>query len=175
MESKAKRSLRKCTALLLAVASYFLIHEGAHLAYALWAGVFKEIRFLGAGIQVAVYREMMTDSQVGLFCVAGPAAALVSGYCLLAAAPKLLRSRSVPLRAVCYYATLALLVTDPVYLSVLYPYVGGGDMNGIRLVIPELYARVGFGGLAAVNVLIAAGYVVPSYGRAYKRSARLEI
>ncbi len=167
MEPHIKRSLRKCTALLLAVAAYFLVHEGAHLIYALWAGAFQEIRFLGPGIQVVTRREAMTDAQVGFLCILGPAAALTAGYCLLAAAHVLLRIRSVFLRAVGYYMTLALLLTDPLYLSVLYPYVGGGDMNGIKLLVPELYARVGFGGLAVVNMVIVFGYIVPGYRRAF--------
>lgn len=170
MESEIKRSLRKCTAFILAVAAYFLIHEGAHLVYALNVGSFQEIRFLGLGIQVATYREMMTDRQVGLLCILGPAAALTAGYCLLAASPVLLRIRSRFLRACGYYMTLALLVTDPLYLSVLYPYVGGGDMNGIRLLVPELYARSAFGVLAAVNLFVVFRYIVPAYGRAHRRS-----
>lgn len=170
MEINVKRSLRKCTSFILAVAAYFLIHEGAHLIYALYAGAFQEIRILGLGIQVATYREAMTDLQVGFFCILGPAAALAAGYCLLAAAPALLRFKSQFLRACAYYMTLALLVTDPLYLSVLYPYVGGGDMNGIKLLVPELYARSAFGFLAAVNLIIVFKYIVPAYRQAYRRS-----
>ena len=169
MELDVKRSFRKCTAFLLAVAAYFLIHEGAHLVYALYIGSFREIRFLGLGIQVATYREAMTDRQTGLLCILGPAAALAAGYCLLAAAPAVLRAKSRFLRACGYYMTLALLVTDPLYLSVLYPYVGGGDMNGIRLLVPELYARGAFGILAAVNLMLVFQYIVPAYRKAYGR------
>lgn len=170
MELDVRRSLRKCTAFVLAVAAYFLIHEGAHLAYALWVGSFREIRFLGLGIQVATYREAMTERQTGILCILGPAAALTAGYSLLAASPALLRIKSQFLRATGYYMTLALLMTDPLYLSLLYPYVGGGDMNGIKLLAPERYVRSVFGLLAVINVIIIFKYIIPAYGRAYRSS-----
>ena len=57
-----------------AVVAYYIIHEGAHLLYALGIGVFKRINFLQLGIQIDVFAERMTDTQMGLFCLAGAAA-----------------------------------------------------------------------------------------------------
>lgn len=39
--------------------------------------------------------------------------------------------------AALYYITIALLLLDPLYLSVLCGLFGGGDMNGIALLLPE--------------------------------------
>ena len=40
--------------------TYFFVHEGAHLLYALLAGVYKQINFMGLGVQIDVYAERMT-------------------------------------------------------------------------------------------------------------------
>ena len=53
---------RQYLGLLAAVAAYYLIHEGAHLVYALGTGAFRQINFLGLGVQVDVYAERMTDA-----------------------------------------------------------------------------------------------------------------
>ena len=71
---------RQYLGLLAAVAAYYLIHEGAHLVYALGTGAFWQINFLGLGVQVDVYAERMTDAQLGLFCLVG---ALLLGNGLL--------------------------------------------------------------------------------------------
>ena len=47
--------------------TYFFVHEGAHLLYALLAGVYKQINFMGLGVQIDVYAERMTDTQLGIF------------------------------------------------------------------------------------------------------------
>ena len=53
-------------------------------------------------------------------------------------------------KACAYYAAIALMLADPLYLSVLYVF-SEGDMNGIRLLMPETGARLLFGGLFVVN------------------------
>ena len=58
---------RQYIGLLAAVASYYVVHEGAHLLYALAMGVFKEIRFMGLGMQIDIYAERLTDTQLGVF------------------------------------------------------------------------------------------------------------
>lgn len=45
---------RQYIGILAAVLSYYLLHEGAHLITALCMGVFKEVKFLGVGMQVDV-------------------------------------------------------------------------------------------------------------------------
>ena len=59
---------RQYIGILAALAAYYLVHEGAHLLYALLSGVFKQINFMGLGVQIDVYAEHMTNMQLGIFC-----------------------------------------------------------------------------------------------------------
>ena len=158
---------RQYTGILAALAAYYLVHEGAHLLYALLAGVFKQIHFMGLGVQIDVYAERMTDAQLGLFCLVGALATLCAGYLLTALAKNICRAKSKLLRAVLYYITIALLLLDPLYLSVLCGLFGGGDMNGIALLMPEWAARIAFGALLIVNGLVFWKLVLPVYSRSF--------
>lgn len=173
MEQAVIKTIRKCLALILAVAAYFIIHEGAHLVYSLAVGGFEKVRFLGAGMQVVMDQGRMMEYEIGVACILAPAASLSAAYLLLFFMPKLLGLRSTFARAAAYYATLALLLTDPIYLSVVYPYVGGGDMNGISMLVPETYARIFFGVLFLVNLLLVFKIVVPAYKKAYEKFGRI--
>lgn len=95
-----------------AVITYYIVHEGAHLLYALFSGVFRQIKFMGLGVQVDVFRERMTDLPLGIFCLAGALATLCVGYILTALAKKICRAKSKLFRAVLYYITIALLLLD---------------------------------------------------------------
>lgn len=46
-------------------------------------------------------------------------------------------------------------------------FFGGGDMNGIALLVPELPARLFFGVLFAVNCLIFWKIVLPKYKQSF--------
>lgn len=157
---------RQYIGILAAVIAYYLVHEGAHLLYALFTGVFRQVNFMGLGVQVDVFRERMTDTQLGIFCLAGALATFCMAYLLTALAKKIGMARSKLLRAVLYYITIALLI-DPLYLSVLCGLVGGGDMNGIALLVPEWAARVGFGALLIVNGLMFWKRVLPVYSSSF--------
>ncbi len=52
---------RQYIGILAALVAYYLVHEGAHLLYALFAGVFRQIKFMGLGVQIDVYAERMTN------------------------------------------------------------------------------------------------------------------
>lgn len=57
---------------------------------------------------------------------------------------------------------------DPLYLSVLCGlFGGGGDMNGIALLVSEWAARIGFGALLIVNGLMFWKQVLPVYSRSF--------
>ncbi len=157
------RRVRQYVGILAAIAAYYLVHEGAHLSYALLTGVFRQIRLLGLGVQVDVYAERMTDTQMGLFCLAGAAAVLCAGYLLSSLAKRICRRESKLFRAIMYYITIALLLLDPLYLSVLCGFFGGGDMNGIALLCPEWAARGLFGILLVINGFIFWRRVLPIY------------
>ena len=137
-----KKKLRQYGCLLVGILIYYLVHEGAHLVYALSIGTFKQINILSLGIQIEIYDYLMSNLELGIFCLVGVLASLCVGYILL-----FIQSTS----GIHYYTTLVLLLLDPLYLSVVYPFVGGGDMNGIKLLVLESHARLVFLGLLVLN------------------------
>ena len=158
---------RQYVGLLAAVAAYYLIHEGAHFLYAVSIGVFKTVRFMGLGMQVDVYTERMTQTQLGFFCLLGSVAALFAAYVLVALIGRIGKLSSKVVKACAYYITIALLFIDPLYLSALCGFFGGGDMNGISLLLPEILARILYGVLLAVNGVVFVKIVLPRYKAAF--------
>ena len=163
------KRIRQYVGLLCAILSYYVIHEGAHLIYALATGTFKRINFIGLGVQIDVYAESMTDLQLGIFCLAGSVATLLAAYALVLLSEKIGKSNSKPLLACAYYVIIAMLLIDPLYLSVLCGFFGGGDMNGISLLLPEVSARVIYGVILVLNVLVFVKIVLPKYKTFFTR------
>ena len=161
------KRIRQYIGILAALVAYYLVHEGAHLLYALLAGAFKQIHFMGLGVQVDVYAERMTDAQLGVFCLVGALATFCAGYLLTALAKNVCHAQSKLFRAMVYYITIAFLLLDPLYLSVLCGFFGGGDMNGIALLLPEWAARSLFGALLLVNALVFWRRVLPVYRQSF--------
>ena len=158
---------RQYIGIFAAVAAYYIVHEGAHLLYALFSGSFRRINFMGLGVQIDVYAERMTDPQLGVFCLVGALATLAAAYILTAFAGRICEKESKLLRAVMYYITIAMLLLDPVYLSLLCGLFGGGDMNGISLLLPEWAARGIFGVLLTVNGALFWKHILPVYSRSF--------
>ena len=146
---------------------YYIIHEGAHLLYALANGVFKQINFMALGVQIDVFRDCMTDTQLGLFCLAGAVATFLTGWILVLLCRKICAMESKVLKAVFWYVTIALLVLDPLYLSVLCGFFGGGDMNGIRLLMPEVVARILFAIIGVIHIMVIWKYLLPKYKESF--------
>ncbi len=163
---------RQYIGLLSAVLAYYIIHEGAHLVYALTAGVFKQINFMWLGMQVDVYHTTMTDMQMGILCLVGALATFVIGYALVLSSGQICKVRNKPFRAIMYYITIIMLLLDPLYLSVLCGFFGGGDMNGISLLVPEIAARIGFGVLLIVNGFVFWKAVLPKYTASFKQGEK---
>lgn len=157
------KRIRQYIGLFAAVFTYYFIHEGAHLVYALCIGVFKQVNFMGLGMQIDVYADRMTFEQLGVFCMVGVIATTVVAYILVILADKMKNVPSKAFKAIMYYITIVMLLLDPLYLSVLCGMFGGGDMNGISLFMPEMEARFGFGVLLVVNVLVFFKIVLPKY------------
>ena len=163
------KRVRQLVGIFAAIVAYYLIHEGAHLLYAVCTGVFKQINFMGLGVQIDVYAERMTNMQLGIFCLVGALATFSVGYLLAALARSICHAKSKLLRAVLYYITIAFLLLDPLYLSVLCGFFGGGDMNGIALLCPEWAARSLFGVLLLANGLVFWKRVLPIYRQSFAR------
>ena len=161
---------RQYFGLLCALLSYYIVHEGAHLIYALIYGVFKKINFIGLGIQIDIYAEKLTSKDLGIFCIAGSVATALAAYILIFLIKWIKKSPSKVFKACMYYVTLALLFADPLYLSILYRFVGGGDMNGIALLIPQNFASCMYGAVLVLNLLIFWKIVLPKYKEAFSES-----
>ncbi|MBR5502641.1 MAG: hypothetical protein IKV55_06375 [Oscillospiraceae bacterium] len=161
------KKIRQYIALLFAVAAYYVLHEGAHFLCAVCMGVFKSIRFMGLGVQVQIDAAQLTQLQLGIFCLAGPVAALLGAWLLALLTGRICSCRSKLFRACMYYTTAALLLIDPLYLSVLCGFFGGGDMNGIALLLPAAAARAGFGVLLVLHAALFVKYILPWYKRSF--------
>ena len=88
---------------------------------------------------------------------------------LMALAKSICRAQSKLLRAMLYYITIAFLLLDPLYLSVLCSLFGGGDMNGIIHLCPEWAARCLFGVLLFVNGVLFWKRVLPVYRQSFSQ------
>ncbi|MBO4898922.1 MAG: hypothetical protein J5509_01395 [Lachnospiraceae bacterium] len=159
---------RQYIGLFVAIISYYIIHEGAHLAYALITGVYKQVNIIGLGVQIDVFAEKMTDNQMGMFCLVGSLATIITGYILVGVINILIKSPSDIFKACMYYVTIIMMFMDPLYLCVLCSIFGGGDMNGISLIISEIAARVIYGILFIVNAVIFIKVVLPKYKMAFQ-------
>ena len=158
---------RQYLGLLSSILAYYVIHEGAHLIYARAAGTFKQINFPGLGVQIDVYAEGMTDMQLGIFCLVGSIATAITAYILILLAERIGKLPSKLFKACMYYITIALLFIDPIYLSILSGFFGGGDMNGISLLIPKTAAQAGYGALFLIHTLVFIKILLPKYCRAF--------
>ena len=159
---------RQYIGILVAIAVYYIIHEGAHLVAALLMGAFKQINFMGLGIQIDIFRKRLTDTQLGWFCLAGALATFTAAWILVLMSRKICTSQSSVFKAIMWYVTLALLMLDPLYLSVLCGFFGGGDMNGIRLLLPEIAVRISFAIIAVIHLLVIWKYLLPKYSESFK-------
>ena len=157
------KKARQYIGILSAIISYYVIHEGAHLLYALHLGVFKQINFIGLGIQVDIYASRLTDIEMAVFCILGSIATLISAYILIISINKIRTISSLIIKAAFYYITMMMLFADPMYLCILCGFVGGGDMNGIALVINESIVRIIFVVILFVNIVIFLKVVLPKY------------
>ena len=163
------KRFRQYLGMLAAVISYYIIHEGAHLLTALYYGTFKKINFMGLGMQIDAYTERMTDTQLGLFCLAGPVATLLFGWVLIQLVKRICSSKSKLFKAVMWYVSLAILIIDPLYMSVLCGFFGGGDMNGIKLLFPEIAVRIVFVVIGVIHGIVIWKYLLPSYTKSFQK------
>ncbi len=164
-------NIRKWLGIAITIICYYFVHEGAHLIVALILGVFQEIRFMGIGMQIVIEASALSNIQLAVFCVVGSAAALIFGYILVLLRNRILLSQSKILKAACYYTTLGLLLLDPIYLSVLYGFFGGGDMNGIILFgIPETAVRIIYAVIGVTNIFVCIKYIYPAYKQNFAES-----
>lgn len=162
------KRIRQYIGIFAAVIAYYIIHEGAHLITALYYGVFKGINFMGLGMQIDVYADRMTDTQLGIFCLAGAVSSFLFGWLLIALAKRICKAKSKVFKSVMWYVSLAILLIDPLYLSVLCGLFGGGDMNGIKLLFPEIAVRIVFAIIGIIHGIVIWKYLLPEYTKAFQ-------
>lgn len=162
------RRIRQYIGILAAVIAYYLVHEGAHLVVALHYGVFKGINFMGLGMQIDAYTDRMTDSQLGVFCLVGAVATVLFGWLLVLLCKRICTVKSKVFKTILWYVSLAILLIDPLYLSVLCGFFGGGDMNGIKLLFPEIAVRVVFAIIGVIHGIVIWKYLLPEYTKAFR-------
>ena len=114
-----KKRIRQYIGLLSAVLAYYAVHEGAHLLYALSTGGFRQINFMGIGMQIGIYEERMSDTGLGIFCSVGVVATMITAYVLTLTSAQICKVKSKTIKACMYYITIAMLLLDPLYLSIL--------------------------------------------------------
>ncbi|MGM9804579.1 MAG: hypothetical protein ACI308_10440 [Muribaculaceae bacterium] len=158
---------RQYLSIIACVIVYYVIHEGAHALYAMCIGAFKSVNFMGIGVQIDIHRQMMSDTQLGVFCLVGALSTLVAGWVMVALRHRICALKPKLPRSMGWYVTIALLMLDPLYLTVFYAWVGGGDMNGIKLLMPEMAVRACFAALAVIHVMVLVRLVYPVYKRSF--------
>ena len=67
-----------------------------------------------------------------------------------------------------WYVSLAVLLIDPLYMSVLCGFFGGGDMNGIKLLFPEMAVRAIFAAIGVIHGVTVRKYLLPEYTKAFQ-------
>lgn len=135
---------------------------------ALLYGAFEKIRILGLGVQVVANTEILTNFQLAIFCVVGSISTLLVAYLLVLFTKKIVEIQNKLFKAICYYTTLTLLLLDPLYLTVVYKFVGGGDMNGILLFgVPEIAIQIIFGIITIINIFLVVKKVYPEYKKSF--------
>ena len=113
-----KKRMRQYIGLFSAVLAYYAVHEGAHLIYALSTGAFRQINFMGIGMQIGIYEERMSDTGLGIFCSVGVGATMITAYVLTLTSAQICKVKSKIFKACMYYITIAMLLLDPLYLSI---------------------------------------------------------
>ena len=162
------KRIRQYIGIFAAVIAYYIIHEGAHLVAALYYGVFKGINFMGLGMQIDAYTDRMTDSQLGAFCLVGAVATVLFGWLLVLLCKRICVVKSKVFKTVMWYVSLAILIIDPLYLSILCGFFGGGDMNGIKLLFPEIAVRIVFAIIGIIHGIVIWKYLLPEYTKAFR-------
>lgn len=162
------KQIRQLIGLIFSAIFYHIIHEVAHLVVALAFRAFKKITFLGIVMQVDIYRERLTNIQLGVFGIAGVTATLFVAYALVYFKERICLIESKVVKTVFYYATMIMLVLDPTYLCLLS--FAGGDMNGIIYLMPNDVAWTVFAFILNFNLWVLMKKVTPMYSISFNEN-----
>ena len=83
MDRQLEKSVKQWSGILLAIVSYYIIHEGTHFLLAMILGVFEEIRFAGIwGIQIVTTEGSLSGMNLALFSGLSSIVTILIGYIL---------------------------------------------------------------------------------------------
>lgn len=168
MKNKIETNIRKWISLIVAVLIYYIIHEGSHLLVALSYGVLKKIKLSTLGVQIVINDANLSNFNLAIFCVVGFLSTFITSYILVLLINKIVKLKSKYLKTIFYYTTLILLLLDPLYLTILYNFVGGGDMNGILLFnISNTIIKLFFFIILILNLFVFIKVVLPKYKKSF--------
>lgn len=166
-------NVRKWISLFIGIIFYYIIHEGSHVIVSLCLGAFEKIKFLGIGMQVVI-NDGLSDIGKFIFCISGCVSTLIFGYLLVLLSRKIVSVNNKFIKSICYYSTVIFLFLDPLYLSILYRFFGGGDMNGIILLgFNEIFVEIFFVFIFIVNLFIFINKVYPLYKESFSNGVKL--
>ena len=173
MERKLEKSVKQWLGVFIAIVSYYIIHEGTHLLLALILGVFEKIRFVGIwGIQIVTTEGSLNGINLALFSGLSSIVTISIGY-ILAFHPSIYKIKNKNILIAIYYITLCFLLLDPLYMSILSKFIGGGgDLNGIitGLKTSDIPFRIIFGIILIINILLFKNKVCTKYNRIFKEN-----
>ena len=172
MKRQLEKSVKQWLGIFIAIVSYYIIHEGTHLLLALILGVFEKIRFVGIlGIQIVTTKGSLNGINLALFSGLSSIVTILIGY-ILAFHPSVYKIKNKNILIGIYYITLCFLLLDPLYMSILSKFIGGGDLNGIitGLKTSDIVFRIVFGIILIINMLLFKNKVCPRYNRIFKKS-----
>jgi len=167
LPDRVKRNLKLWLGVLCAAIVYMVIHEGVHIIQAIITNNFDYLRIVGIwGIEVMI-KEVPTGIQLALFSGLSSVVTVICGYILYFLMPKIFKMKGGLVKIIIYYCTLVLMALDPIYLSVLHFFVGGGDMNGITkgLNVSSLVVSLVYGCVAILSIFLIIKKVYPGYKR----------
>lgn len=172
MERQLEKSVKQWLGVFLAIVSYYIVHEGTHLLLALLLEVFKKIRFVGfLGIQIVTTEGSLSGVNLALFSALSSIVTILIVY-ILAFHPSIYKIKNKHILIGIYYITLCFLLLDPLYMSILSKFIGGGDLNGITtgLGASDMPIRIIFVIILIVNMLLFKNRVCPKYNRIFKEN-----
>lgn len=172
MERKVEKSIKQWLGIFLAIVTYYIVHEGMHLVLALLFGVFEKVRFVGIwGVQIVTTDGALNGMSLALFSGLSSIVTILIGY-MLAFSPSVYKIKNKNILVGLYYITLVFLLLDPLYMSMLSAFVGGGDINGVvvGLGCSAVPLKIIFGVILVVNLIVFTKKVAPKYNEIFKEN-----
>lgn len=159
--------MRNILILLVAMAMFAVIHEGAHGLAALAYGEYEafHIRLYGLEVEYRTPVEQRQGAKWGVLSGTSNLLTCLLGYFLLFSRKRFVRSPNQFLRGLAYWLTLLALLADPFNLS-LGPFLYGGDANGIAvgLGVNLLAVQIGSFAILLLNRKLVVKTLFPAYG-----------